>query len=331
MCRKKKGIYLLALSLIVALAVCSSTGLAAKTINVKLGHLAPTNDPRHDGVLKFVDLVDKKSNGKIQIKVYPNSTLGSERELFEQLQAGVTEFALIGAVLGNFVEEFTCMGLPFFWRDFEHMEKTIMGPIGQEWRDNLIKKYNVGLFGLFKRNPRILVNSKKPVTKIEDIKGMKVRVPELPMSMKAWRSFGVQPTPMPASEFYMALKLGVIDAMENPVEVMYNWKIYEVAKYLAKTEHELNSFVFIYSGKFMRSLTPAEQRIIKEAADEAKVYYEGLVEDLASVCYAELEKQGMIITEVDKSGFIEASREVQKDFKKLIGEETFNKIVELGK
>ena len=112
---------------------------------------------------------------------------------------------------------------------------------------------------------------------------------------------------------------------------MYNWKIYEVANYLAKTEHELNSFVFIYSDKFMRSLTPPEQKLIKEAADEAKAYYEGLVEDLASVCYAELKKQGMIITEVDKSGFMEASKEVQKDFKKLVGEETFNKIVELGK
>jgi len=123
----------------------------------------------------------------------------------------------------------------------------------------------------------------------------------------------------------------VIDAMENPVEVMSNWKIYEVTKYLSKTEHELNSFVFIYSDKFMKSLSAADQRIVREAAAEAQKYYDGLVDDLAATCYAELNEQGMIINEVDKSGFIKASKGVHEEFKKFIGEKTFNKMAELGK
>src|SRR5690554_2045252 len=228
MLRSKRNVLILALSLVMVLSAFTCTGFAAKTVNMKVAHLAPTNDPRHDGMMKFAELIQKKSDGRIKVKVYPNSTLGSERELFEQLQAGVTEVALVGGVLGNFVPEFNCMGLPFFWRDSAHQQEVVMGEIGKPWRDKMEKRFGVGLFSLFKRNPRVLVNTKKPITKLEDVQGMKVRVPELPMSMQAWRAFGVQPTPMPASEFYMALKLGVIDAMENPVEVMSNWKIYEV-------------------------------------------------------------------------------------------------------
>ncbi|HHU51246.1 MAG TPA: TRAP transporter substrate-binding protein [Firmicutes bacterium] len=330
MLSKKRSAFIL-ICVLALLMVVSCTGLAAKTIKAKVAHLAPTNDPRHESLVKFVELVKEKSNGRIQLTIYPNSTLGSERELFEQLQAGVTEFALVGNILGNFVPEFSCLGLPFFWRDYDHQQAVVMGSIGKPWRDELVNKFGVGLFAIFKRNPRILVNTKRPVTKLEDVKGMKVRVPELPMSMRTWRAFGVQPTPMPTSEFYMGLRLGIIDAMENPVEVMYNWKIWEVAKYLSKTEHELNSFVFIYSNRFMKSLSPADQKLVKEAAAEAQAYYDGLMADMAAFCYAELEKNGMIINEVDKSGFIAASREVHEDFKKSIGTETFNKIVELGK
>lgn len=333
MVKGKRSVGFSVLCVIMALAVLSCVGLAAKpkTINLKVGHVAATTDERHDSLVKFAELVEGKTDGRIKVTIYPNSSLGSEREMFEQIQAGVLEVALVGSIVQNFVEEFTCMGLPFFRNSFEHMEKVVMGPVGEEWREELREKFSVELLALFRRNPRILVNSKKPVTKMEDLAGMKVRVPELPMSMKAWRAFGVQPTPMPTSEFYMALRLGVIDAMENPVEVMYNFNIDEVAKYISKTEHERNSYVFICSDKFMKSLSRADQKAVREAVAETQQYYEGLMEDLADFCYAELEKKGMIISEVDRSGFIEASKAVHDDYKALVGEKTFNKMVELGK
>lgn len=308
----------------------ASPGAAAeKSYEFKLGHLAPTNDPRHQALEMFSKAVVDGSKGRIKITVYPSSTLGSERELFEQVKGGVTEFALIGSVVGNFVPEYAIMDLPYLWKSQDHLRRVISGPIGKEWENKMKQQFNVALLGFFDRNPRILTNTKRPVRTISDLSGMKVRVPEIKMHMDTWRAFGVQPTPMPASEFYMGLKMGVIDAMENPVEVMYTWKIYEVAKYLSLTEHIRSALYFIYSSQKISALPPNDLRIITEAARTAEDWHNKEVASQASGLFDKLKEQGMIINEVDKSGFIEASQKIHQEYLKVIGEETYKKIVSM--
>ena len=133
---------------------------------------------------------------------------------------------------------------------------------------------------------------------------------------------------MPASEFYMGLKMGVIDAMENPVEVMYHWKIYEVAKYLSLTEHVRATLYFIYSGKFMKSLSPSDQQIIREAALEAERLHNELIKQQEKELFKKLEEKGMVINEVDKTGFVEAAKAVHKKYINIIGEDVYRKIME---
>lgn len=301
----------------------------AQSMKVKLGHLAPVDDPRHKALQRFAEIVEKKTGDRIKITIYPNSTLGSERELFEQAQAGVTEFALIGSVVGNFVPQWAIMDFPYLWKSQDHLRKVIKGPIGKEWEKEMERRYNVGILAFFDRNPRVLVNRKKPILKMEDLKGLKVRVPEIKIYIDTWRAFGVQPVSMPASEFYMGLKMGVIDAMENPVEVMYHWKIYEVAKYLSLTEHMRSCLYFIYSGKFLKGLSETEIQIIKEASSVAEQFHNEMIKQQEKDLYGKLEEKGMEIANVYKKDFIEASKSVHKKYLGAIGEEIYNKILEM--
>ncbi len=334
---KRIGIALLLLSMVAMLwaggakegaAAAGSAPAEKQSYEFKLGHLAPVGDPRHEALTMFADQVAEKSGGRIKIVVHPNSTLGSERELFEQVRGGITEFALIGSVVGNFVPEFASMDLPYLWKSQEHLRNVLTGEIGQQWQAKMKKEFGVGVLGFFDRNPRILVNTKRPVKSIKDIQGMKVRVPEIQMHMDTWRAFGVQPTPMPASEFYMGLKMGVIDAMENPVEVMYTWKIYEVAKYLSKTEHIRSALYFINSDQVMNKLSDEDRQIIRTAAEAAELWHNNEVARLQSELYKKLEAEGMVVVyDVDKSGFIEASKKIHQQYMQTIGEETYKKIV----
>lgn len=303
---------------------------AERFYEFKLGHLAPTNDPRHIALEKFAYAVADGTKGRIKITIYPSSTLGSERELFEQVKGGITEFALIGSVVGNFVPEYAIMDLPYLWKSQDHLRRVISGPIGKEWENKMKQQFNVALLGFFDRNPRILTNTKRPIRSISDLAGMKVRVPEIKMHMDTWRAFGVQPTPMPASEFYMGLKVGVIDAMENPVEVMYAWKIYEVSKYLSLTEHVRSALYFIYSYQKISTLPASDIKIITEAAKAAEEWHNKEVISQAAGLFEKLKEYGMIINEVDKSGFIEASKKIHQEYIKVIGEETYNKIVSMN-
>jgi tripartite ATP-independent transporter DctP family solute receptor len=314
---------------VIFILLFSNNIIFAESIKVKLGHLAPIDDPRHKALQKFAEIVEKKTGDRIKITIYPSSTLGSERELFEQAQAGVTEFALIGSVVGNFVPQWAVMDFPYLWKNQNHLRKVIKGSIGREWEKEMDNKYNVGILAFFDRNPRLLVNRKRPIVKIEDLRGLKVRVPEIKIYIDTWRAFGVQPVSMPASEFYMGLKMGVIDAMENPVEVMYHWKIYEVAKYLSLTEHVRSCLYFIYSGKFLKGLSQNDQQIIRDAALEGEQLHNEMIRHQEKDLFKKLEEKGMVINQVDKKAFIEAAKSVHKKYLGIIGEDTYNKILEI--
>ncbi len=304
---------------------------AAQAKQVKLGHLAPTNDPRHAVLEQFGETVKAKTNGALEVKVFPSSTLGGEREMFEQAQAGVTEIALVGGVVSNFFPAWSIIDMPFLWKSNEHLRAFMNGKIAGEWSGQMGTKLGVEMLAFLERNPRILVSSKKPVKNMADLKGMKVRVPNIKVYTDAWRAFGVEPVPMPAADFYMGLRLGTIDGMENPVEVMAHWKIYEVAKYLSLTNHMHSGFFLIASKKFMDTLTEAQRKVLRDAALEAQVALAKANAEGERTLFDELRKKGMeIVEKPDVSAFVEASRKVHQQYIKDFGQPAYDEAVRLG-
>ena len=202
--------------------------------------------------------------------------------------------------------------------------------LARQWEKGTVEKTGVYVLGYFARNPRILTTKTKPVKSIDDIKGLKIRVPRIDVYMDTWQAFGVQPTPMSSSEFFLALKMGTVDGMENPIEVMGAWKIYEASKYLSYTNHMQTRLFLTASQKFLDSL-PADQRaIIVEEAKKAQVNHLATMQNL----HAEMEKlvleKGMIIEKnPDVSGFKAAAKQVHEKYMSVIGADAYDAIVKM--
>ncbi len=322
-----------------AFAVLSMTLVAGFTlvpgvagaVDAKLGHLAPTADPRHQVLTKFGETIKAKTNGAVAVKIFPSSTLGKERELFEQAQAGVTEFALVGGVVSNFYPQWSITDMPYLWKNGAHLQKFVNSDVAKKWAADMSQKLGVEVLAFLERNPRILVTREKPVNSMGDLKGMKVRVPNIKVYTDAWRAFGVEPVPMPAADFYMGLRLGTIDGMENPVEVMYHWKAYEVGKYLSLTNHMYSGFFLIASKKFMDSLTEDQRKVVRAAALEAQAELAQANAEGARTLYDKLRAAGMTINEKpDVSGFVAASKGVHEKYMPQFGKEAYDLAVKLG-
>lgn len=320
-----------------SVAIAAAAGFAAMTLagmaqsrEIKLAHLAPANDPRHESLEQFAKMLEERTKGELTVTIFPKSQLGKDREVFEQLQGGLTELALNGEIISNFYPKWSIINMPFLWRDQDHLRKFMRSDIADQWVEETREKTGVQILGFFERNPRILTTKKAPVNSIADIQGLKVRVPRIDVYMDTWRAFGVQPTPMSAAEFFMGLKLGTVDGMENPIEVMYHWKIYEVSKYISFTNHMLTRLFLTASVKFLDSLSPETREIVIQAGKEAEALHAAKMEKMIEDLSGKLEEQGMVLVKnPDISGFQAKAKEVHEKYKSIIGAEAFEAAVNM--
>lgn len=322
-----------ALSLIVGLAV-ACTAFAAepakKPIVMKLGHVQNESDLWQLGALKFAELVDAKTKGGVQIKVFPNSTIGNDRDMAEGMQIGSVDFALIAGVLGNFEPSIQIMELPYLFKDETHLRKVMYGPIGDELLDKLLKSSDIRGLAFWERGPRQLTTN-KPINSLNDIKGLKIRVPEIPPIIAAWKAMGTNPTPMAWGEVYTGLQQNVIEAQENPVPFIHAGKIYEVQKYIAMTNHKYEYVLIAMSNKAWLKLSADQQKAVKEAAAEATQYENKLVFEKSDNLLKDLQAKGMKVTKPDTIEWAKQARTVHKQFAEKYGMDLYNKIIEAGK
>jgi len=322
-----------ALSLIVGMAV-ACTAFAAdpakKPIVMKLGHVQNESDLWQLGALKFAELVDAKTKGEVQIKVFPNSTIGNDRDMAEGMQIGSVDFALIAGVLGNFEPSIQIMELPYLFKDETHLRKVMYGPIGDQLLDKLLKSSDIRGLAFWERGPRQLTTN-KPVNSLNDIKGLKIRVPEIPPIIAAWKAMGTNPTPMAWGEVYTGLQQNVIEAQENPIPFIHAGKIYEVQKYIAMTNHKYEYVLIAMSNKAWLKLNPEQQKAVKEAADEATKYENKLVFEKSDNLLKDLQAKGMKVTKPDTTEWAKQARTVHKQFADKYGIDLYNKIIEAGK
>ena len=326
---KKMTMLFLVLTLALVATACGTTADRngqKEVVKLKLGHIAAESDAWHKGALKFAELVKQKTNGEVIVEVYPNSTLGNDRDLIEGMQMGSVDFALVAGVLSNFYEPYSILELPYLFRDKEHLEKVLYGPIGEELKAELLKNAQLRGLQFWMRGPRELTANKKIET-LEDLKGLKIRVPEIPATVAAWEAMGAQPTPMAFGEVYTALQTGVIDAQENPRALIASSKFYEVQKYLMKTDHVFGYVLLTMSDITYNKLTPEQQKAIEEAAKEATDYQNKLVFELEDQLLKKLTNEGMEFVELDVTPFIEAVKPVHREFAAKYGQELYDKIV----
>jgi tripartite ATP-independent transporter DctP family solute receptor len=286
------------------------------------------------GLYKFGEIVEKETNGSIKVEVYPDGQLGGDLEVFEGLKMGSIQGSTMSTgPIASFAPRFNVLDLPFLFKDRETAYKVLDGEIGQELMKDL---EGTGVIGInyWENGFRHLTNNVKEVKSVDDIKGLKIRTLENKLHIDLWKELGANPVPMAFTELFTALEQGVVDGQENPVGNVAANKMYEVQKYITKTGHVYNASPFLISEKFWKTLSSEEQEIIKKAAEEAKEYQRQLNAEEDEKLFKEIEKEGMVVTELtdeQKQAFIDKVQPIYKKYGKEFGEDLVAKLLEAGK
>ncbi len=301
---------LLAASILAAaLAISAMTGQAVAQAEktFRLGHMWPPNDVWAQGAQRFADLVKQRTNGKYEVRVHPSGQLGNEREMEEGLQVGNLDFTFGGSdVLSQFEPKMAVFALPFMFRDYDHSNAVLDGPIGQKVHDAL-RERGIRVLAAGAQGFRYVL-TKKPINSVADMKNLKIRVPEGEVMLRLFQLIGASPVSIPWPETYMASKNNVVDGLEGVPLVLLNFKMYETGKHIAKTRHVLATLNLMISEKVFQSLPPDVQKIVQDSAKEA---WHG-ARDAAKVgnekAEEELAKLGAQFTSPDVKPFQDAVR-----------------------
>ena len=287
-------------ALLVAAVACLPLAAAAQDIKertIKFAFQNQKGHPQAEGAQKFADLVAQKSGNKITVKLFPGGTLGGDLQTVSALQGGTVEMTVLNAgILTAQVKEFAVYDLPFLFASPQEADAVTDGAFGKNLLAKLNEKGLVGL-GYWELGFRNLTNSKRPINKVEDIAGLKIRVIQSPIYIDMFNALGAAATPMPFPELYPALEQKAVDGQENPFTLIRTSKFYEVQKHLAVTRHVYNPQAVILSKKFFDALSPAEKKIVTDAVTEATAYQRQLSRQQADEALAELKKAGMQVTE----------------------------------
>ena len=299
---------LCALSLSLALTACGgspapttgspSSGEGSGDVTVlKLGTTVNEEDSFQVAAEKFADLVKERTNGAYEIEIYPNGALGDESTMLESMQIGTLDAGIItSGPFVNFVSEMGVLDMPFLFANNDQAYQILDGEIGQEL---LGKLSNSGLKGLAyaERGFRNMTNSVRPVQSASDIAGLKIRVMENEVYTATFEALGVNAVPMAWSEALTALQQGTIDGQENPVNVLYSYKLWETQKYVTLTRHAYASAVITMSQDVFDKLPADVQDIFAQSAQEAAEYERAWVADNETAQLQSLKDNGMEVIE----------------------------------
>lgn len=329
----KKTITILVILFVIILSGCSNVVKGKETdaeYVMRLGHLQTETHPYHKGALKFKELVEEKSNGRMQIDIFPSSQLGSGRDQIEGAQIGSIHFH-IGSVapVTNFAPKFNILNIPYLFESREHAFKVLDGEIGEEIASNLPNRGLMNL-GFMENGWRHMTNNKKPIKNSEDASSMKLRVQESPPYISFVKALGSTPVPVPFGELYTALEQNVVDGQENPLAQIYLNKLHEVQNYLTLTSHNYDAAVFIMSKTTFDTLPSELQDVITESAKEAVEYERKIALEDEQKILEELRKSGIeIVEDPDLESFRKTVQPVYDEFEDSIGKELFDKIESL--
>lgn len=224
------------------------------------------------GAQKFADLVSQKSDGKINVKLFPNGTLGGDLQVVSALQGGVIDMtALSSGLLVGQAKEYVLFDLPFLFNTGREADAIVDGPIGKQLRDKLTDKGLIGL-GYWELGFRNMTTSRHPVAKLEDFKGLKIRVVQSPIYIDLFNTLGANAVPMPFPEVYSALEQKAVDGQENPLKSIELSKFYEVQPYLSITRHIYSPLSVLIGKKTWDKLSADEQKLIQDALTESQAY-----------------------------------------------------------
>lgn len=312
---KRYGVMKLVLSLMVAMCFCfcASQTEAAETIVWKFGHTNPEEHPWNKVALKFKDIVEKESNGRLIIELYPNSTLGTEPDVLSGILLKTADMTMTGGSFEPYTPSAALLEAPWAYKDENHVKKMLESEIGKKiYQDFEDAGFHPLMYNL--RSPRNLT-SNVPIKTPADLRGKKMRISNTPLQVSMWSKAGATCTTIALSEVFTALSSGVVEMQENPYDMIYNNSFYEVQKYCNETEHVFSAILYVVGKEQYESLPDDLRQIVDKAAAECQPYANELYfktkDDYKKLC----EENGMQInSDVDKEAFRKVMVPAIKDY-----------------
>jgi len=276
----------------------ASFGQDVRARTLRFAHQNSKDHPQGLGVQKFAELVGQKSGGRMKVDAHPGGALGGDLQTVSAVQSGTIDLTVLNTGLLVGIEKETALfDLPFMFNDPKEADAIVDGSIGRRLHDKLAEKGLIGL-AYWELGFRDVTNSKRPINKLEDIEGLKLRVPQSPLFIDLWSALGANPVPRPFPEIHSALEHKAVDGQENPLTVIADGRFQEVQKYLTLTRHVYNAQSVVMSRKIWDQLNPAERKIIQDAATEATAYQRQVSRKKTADALEELRKAGMQVTEL---------------------------------
>lgn len=254
------------------LAWGAAPALAQEPVSLRVAYVQAADHPHGLGIQKFAELVQQKSANRIGVKAYGNATLGGDVAVLSSLRGGTIDMTVvIPSLLTSMAKEYVLLDLPFLFGNYAEADAVLDGPIGKRLLDLLPDKGLIGL-GYWDHGFRVVSNSRRPIARLEDFAGLKLRVPQSTIFIDTFTALGANAVPMPIPELYGALESKAMDGQENPYAAVEALKLQEVQKYASATNHAYNPLVVVFSKMKWDKLSPADRKILMDAAAEAGAY-----------------------------------------------------------
>lgn len=323
-----RAFHTLALAALVAClplaAAAQQTAADAKERTIRLSHVVPKDHPFQVGVEKFAELLAQKTGGKMKLRGYPDGQLGAELASISSAQGGVLEMALVStAAAASVVKEFGVYDLPFLFNDHKEADLVLDGPVGRKLLDKLAEKDLVGLC-YFENGFRHLTNSRRPVAKLEDIKGLKIRTIQNSVFIDIFNTLGANALPLPFTEVFNALEAKAIDGQETPYSNIHGNRFYEVQKYMSNTGHIYGAAVVLVGRKFWDQLGAGEKAAMQESCNAARDFERRYNREQDPKLLAQLKAKGITFTEItpaERARMREHLKPVYEKYSRTLGED----------
>lgn len=308
---QRKSFHRAALALVLGV-LALPMAVQAQTVKLTLGHGAAPDNPRHLAAVRFAERVKAGSGGRIEVHVAPSAQLGDDAAMVTALRTGALDLSANsqGAVAAA-VPEYAAYGMPFLFASSAQAFKVLDGPLGKELADKSAAKGMVVL-GYWDNGIRHMTNSKRPIQKVEDMKGLKMRTPPDAVLVDIMQALGAEAQQIKFAELYVALQQGVVDGQENPLANFHASKLYEVQKHLALTGHMFQMTPLVISKRSWDRLSAADKGVLTQAAQEATAYQRELSQQVEDKLLDDLKAKGVQVTTIDAKAFAQATAKVQQ-------------------
>lgn len=293
----------------------TSTSAEKASVTIKYADFHATSTIHWQGVLKFKELVEKKSGGSILVETYPAGQLGSQAELLESVKSGTIQMTYGNSpLLSNYVPEFAVLDLPYVFSDYAHIKKVVFGDIGKDLNQRLVDATGMRILTWVHSGFRDMLTNNLEIKTLKDFSGVKFRSPESFAYVSMFKALGASPTPLPWNEVYEAVRTKIVDGLETTTEAIVSNKFWEVCKYVIVSHHIYTVETPVINEAFWEKLTDEQKTWITESLQEITTWQNEQIEQNEIGYYETMEKNGMMLIKIDRQPLMKACEAVWTEF-----------------